>query len=54
MARLADRRGKSADADAVAAHNRVLALARLVEVGHVHRLRVLRAELEDVAHFNAV
>ena len=41
------------DADAVTAHDRVDLGSLLVEVGRPHRLRILGAELEDVADFQA-
>ena len=53
MANFADGGGESADADAVAAHYRVLLVALLVKIGHVHRLCVFRAELEYVADLDA-
>ena len=53
MANFADGGGESADADAVAAHYRVLLVALLVKIGHVHRLCVFRAKLEYVADLDA-
>ncbi|KAG1647892.1 Ribokinase [Nymphon striatum] len=50
---LDDARHGPAYADAVAAHDRGLLLAVVVEHGHAHCLGVLRAELEDVSGFDA-
>src|SRR5207253_8195072 len=43
----------ASDAESVAAHDHELPLARFVEVGAVHRLRIFRAELEDVSDLDA-
>jgi len=52
---LLDGRGQGAGyADAVAAHNHVLLLSVLIEIGAVHGLGVLGAELEDMADLNAL
>ena len=51
--RVAHGRDQTSDADAVAAHDRVLALAVFRVVGHAHRLGVALAELEDVADLDA-
>ena len=51
--RLAHGRGQTAHTDAVAAHDRVLERAVLIDVGHAHALGVLGAQLEDVAHLDA-
>ena len=53
VANLAHGGRKSAYADTVAAHYRILLVAVLVEIGHMHRLRVLCAELEDIADLDA-
>ena len=52
MALLTDGCAKSADADSVASHDRELALTVLVEVGHVHRLSIFFAKLEDITDLN--
>jgi len=46
--------GKTANADAVAAHDGILQRAVLVEILHVHTLGVLITQLEDVADLDAV
>ena len=52
---LLDGRGQGAGyADAVAAHNHVLLLSVLIEIGAVHGLGVLGAELEEMADLNAL
>ena len=50
---LADGGGEPAHADAVAAHDRVLAFPGGVHIGHVHGAGVFGSQLEDVAHLNA-
>ena len=52
MVRLAHSGGQSANANAVAAHDRHTALAVPIRIGHTHRLGVLLAQLENVAHLN--
>ena len=47
------RRHRSADADAVAAHEERLLLAVLIKEGRAERLAVLRAELEDLSRLDA-
>ena len=53
MVSLAYGSGKSAYADAIAAHDRSLSVAVLVKVGHAHALGVLGSELEYVADLDA-
>ena len=53
MVSLAYGSGKSAYADAIAAHDRSLSAAVLVKVGHAHALGVLGSELEYVADLDA-
>ena len=43
---------KSSDTDAIAAHDWCLGITVLIGVFHMHRLGVLGAELEDIAHLN--
>ena len=52
MVYLADSCGESADTDTVAAHNGMVEVALAVGVGHIHRLGVLGAELEDVTYLD--
>ena len=47
-------RHDSVHADAVAAHDHRIALAVGVEIGRVHRHRVLSAELEDMPNLDAL
>ena len=53
VANLAHGGRNSAYADTVAAHYRILLVAVLVEIGHMHRLCVFCAELEDIADLDA-
>ena len=50
---LDDGRERAGDADAVAAHEEGPLLAGLVRERGAHRVGVLRAELEDLAHLDA-
>ncbi len=53
MVGFADRRGKSADADAVASHNRIFCFAVLIIVCHAHGFGIFGSQLEDIADFNS-
>ena len=52
MMGLTDGSGKSADANPVAPHDRVLCFAVFVQIGHVHGFRIFGSELEDISYLN--
>ena len=53
MMGLADGSSKSANADTIASHNRILCFSIGVNIGHVHGFGVLGSKLKNIAHLNA-
>jgi hypothetical protein len=53
MMRFADRGGKSAYTDTVAAHERILCFTGVVDISHIHGFGVFGSQLEDITYLDA-